>query len=238
MRLLDLTLKTPEENLALDEALLLKAEQGDGGEVLRLWEPAETMVVVGSSSRLETEVRLAECQKDQIPVLRRSSGGAAIVTGPGCLMYAVVYDLRLRPELRAIDLAHRHVLNSIAGALGSLVPNIARRGTSDLAIADRKFSGNSLRMKRDHLLYHGTLLYDFALPQLAAHLATPPRQPEYRAGREHADFVTNLPLSSTAIRAALIRAFAAAEPVADWPRELTQRLAIEKFTDPEWTRRL
>jgi lipoate-protein ligase A len=237
MRLLDLTLETPEENLALDEALLVAAEEGAGGEVLRLWEPAGTMVVVGSSSRVEKEVQLAACQKDRIPVLRRSSGGAAIVTGPGCLMYAVVLDLRLRPDLRAIDRAHRHVLNLIAGALGSLVPNVARRGTSDLAIADRKFSGNSLRVKRDHLLYHGTLLYDFALSQIAAYLATPPRQPEYRAGREHADFVTNLPLSSTAIRDVLIHAFDAVDLVGDWPQELTKQLAADKFANPAWTHR-
>ena len=37
MRLLDLTLPDPAENLALDEALLLAAE-GGGPEVLRLWE--------------------------------------------------------------------------------------------------------------------------------------------------------------------------------------------------------
>ncbi len=97
----------------------MAAEEGAGGEVLRLWEPAATMVVLGSSSRLETEVRLAACQNDHVPVLRRSSGGAAIVTGPGCLMYAVVLDLRLRPDLRAIDRAHRYVLNAMAGELGA-----------------------------------------------------------------------------------------------------------------------
>src|SRR6516225_265147 len=38
MRLLELNLPHPAENLALDESLLLAAEEGDGGEVLRLWE--------------------------------------------------------------------------------------------------------------------------------------------------------------------------------------------------------
>ena len=53
MRYLDLTLPTPAENLALDEALLEAAEQsGDPGETLRVWEPDEPMVVVGRSSRV------------------------------------------------------------------------------------------------------------------------------------------------------------------------------------------
>ena len=38
MKLLDYTLPSAAENLALDEALLIAAEEGTGGEVLRLWE--------------------------------------------------------------------------------------------------------------------------------------------------------------------------------------------------------
>ena len=55
MRLLDLTLPTAAENVALDEALLDAAEaaseQGsEEPEVLRLWEPTQFFVVVGRSS--------------------------------------------------------------------------------------------------------------------------------------------------------------------------------------------
>ena len=41
------------------------------------------------------------------------------------------------------------------------------QGTSDLAIGDLKFSGNSARCRRRWLLYHGTLLYDFPLSLVA-----------------------------------------------------------------------
>ncbi len=51
MELLELTLATPEENLALDEALLDEAEAaGRPSEVLRLWESILPAVVVGRSS--------------------------------------------------------------------------------------------------------------------------------------------------------------------------------------------
>ena len=50
MKLLELTLPTPAENLALDEALLDAAEAGElPDEVLRLWEPSQPLVVVGRS---------------------------------------------------------------------------------------------------------------------------------------------------------------------------------------------
>ncbi len=182
MRYLDLTLPTAAENLALDEALLEEAEAGGGpNETLRLWEPRQTMVVVGRSSRIAAEVRTDACRELGIPVLRRPSGGAAIVTGPGCLMYALVLSYRLRPELRALSRTHQWVLGTLAAALETHVPGVRCCGTSDLAIDGRKFSGNSARCRRGHLLYHGTLLYDFPLRLVGRCLNMPPRTPDYPA---------------------------------------------------------
>ncbi len=255
MRTLDLTLETSTENLALDEALLDEAEcAGEPLETLRLWEPAEPMVVVGRSSRIDDEVRLDVCRKRRIPVLRRTSGGAAIVTGPGCLMYAVVLSFQRRPSLRMIDHAHAFVLGKLVSALRPHVPEVGCRGTSDLALGDLatgelatgdlalgdlatgdlKFSGNSIRSKRDHLLYHGTLLYDFSLQLIEDCLRTPPRQPDYRGGRPHAKFVANLPLSSSVIRRAVIQAFDATEPTLDWPRQRTADLVATRYGRQEW----
>jgi lipoate-protein ligase A len=107
-------------------------------------------------------------------------------------------------------------------------------GTSDLAIAGRKFSGNSLRCKRDHLLYHGTLLYDFDLTLLGRLLKMPPRQPPYRAGRSHGEFVTNLSLPRDQLVQALAAAFGAAEPLDGYPHEATQRLARERYSQDSW----
>jgi lipoate-protein ligase A len=239
MRLLDLTLPTPEENLALDEALLDEAEaSAEPRETLRLWEPERTLVVIGRSSRIESEVRRDRCDELGVPVLRRTSGGAAIVAGPGCLMYALVLSYALRPTLRAIDAAHRFVLKTMAEALGRLTPGVQRQGTSDLAIDGRKFSGNSVRCKRDHLLYHGTLLYDFPLHQIARLLAMPPRQPDYRQGRGHEAFVTNLPVKRSALCEALITAWEATEPCSSWPQLATARLVAERYGQDEWNESL
>ena len=101
MRYLDLTLPTLAENLALDESLLDEAEAAARPlETLRLWEARQHGVVVGRSSRVAAEVRSEVCRDLGMPVLRRISGGAAVVIGPGCLMYGLVLSLRLRPQLR------------------------------------------------------------------------------------------------------------------------------------------
>jgi lipoate-protein ligase A len=235
MRYLELTLPEAAENLALDEALLEEAKSADcTAETLRLWEPARPMVVLGRSSKIEDEVDLEVCRELHVPVLRRISGGAAVLTGPGCLMYALVLSCRLRPGLRALGNAHRFVLGTMAEALRPLVPGVAWRGISDLALGQRKFSGNSLRLKRDHLLYHGTLLYDFPLELVGRCLKMPPRHPDYRAGRSHHEFLANLPLARTSICRALVAAWDAQQPYADWPRERSARLVTERYRRREW----
>ena len=235
MKLLDLTLPTPAENLALDEALLEAAEIGDlADEVLRLWELPAPAVIIGRSSKIAEEVNLPVAESLQIPVLRRASGGAAIVAGPGCLMYSVVLRYAGREHLRLLDEVHRHVLGIIRSALAPLADGIEHLGTSDLALNNRKFSGNSLRCKRDHLLYHGTILYNYDLTLIPQLLKTPPRQPEYRENRPHTDFITNLPLTASTLRDALTTAFNAAHPLINLPQAQTTHLLTTRYSQPAW----
>jgi lipoate-protein ligase A len=242
---LDLTLATPAENLALDEALLDSAEDSagtEGAEVLRLWEPSEPFVVVGRSSRIADEVNVRSCNQRGVPILRRSSGGAAVVTGPGCLMYAIVPCYERHPDLRAIDRAHAFVLERIAGALRPHVPTVRCAGTSDLVLAgggilggeSRKFSGNSMRSRRMHFLYHGTVLYDFDLSLISSSLLMPPRQPKYRLARQHDRFVTNLPLAGQSVREAIAGTWQADEKLSDWPKRRTEVLVEEKYGREQW----
>src|SRR5688572_23295776 len=101
LRLLDLTLPTPEENLALDEALLLALEQDLAGgagpppplETLRFWESPVPFVVLGVSGRLREEVDREACARAGVPVLRRASGGGTVIQGPGCLNFSLALSL-------------------------------------------------------------------------------------------------------------------------------------------------
>jgi lipoate-protein ligase A len=241
MQRLSLTLDTPAENLALDEALLDTAEAtGPDLEILRLWESPEPVVVLGRSSPAHEEVDLPECERRGIPVLRRSSGGAAIVAGPGCLMYAVVLSYTRRPEAAGIHQSHAYVLDRIVAALKAHDNSIARAGTSDLVLAGsdsqpaRKFSGNSLRVKRTHFLYHGTLLYDFDLSLIAACLRTAPRQPKYRLARNHSEFVANLPLTRTTLEAALSTVWPTDGELVNWPQQRVTEFVRDRYRLPEW----
>ncbi|MEQ8790176.1 MAG: lipoate--protein ligase family protein [Pirellulaceae bacterium] len=235
MQLLDLTLPTLAENLALDEALLEEAEAGgEAADVLRLWESSEVGVVIGRASKVDEEVDREACRRLGVSVHRRTSGGAAVLVGPGCLMYSVVLAYQRHPPLRIINEAHRHVLGALCAALRSVAPGVEAAGTSDLILEGRKFSGNSLRCKRDHLLYHGTLLYDFPLDRISTCLRMPPRQPDYREGREHTSFVTNIPLTNRLLREAIAAGWPIEGERTEWPRRRTRELVETRYALDEW----
>lgn len=232
MRLLDLTLETAAENLALDEALLDQVSRSGG--VLRLWEPTQPVVILGRASRVADEVNMTNCRAKKIPVLRRCSGGATVVALPGCLMYAVVLPMTEYPELVEVDRAHGFVLTQIRRAFRLLDVDVSLAGSSDLTWQNRKFSGNSLRCKREGLLYHGTLLYQADLRIITQCLKMPPRQPDYRQQRPHRDFLTNLGIAADRLRAALRTVWAAEQPLHDWPRAETEQLAEVRYAQDSW----
>lgn len=232
---------TVAEQLALDEALLEEAHAGRlAMPVVRTWMAAAPAVVVGSSSRIDEEVDRGACAAAGVPVLRRPSGGLTVVLGPGCLMWSVIAPLPAAAP--AIERLHAALLDPLAAALVAAGRPVVRRGSSDLAVSaadgERKVSGNALRVRRGAVLYHGTLLDAFDLPLISRLLRHPPREPGYRAGREHGSFLANLGLGREAIDRAVRRAFAAAVTATDWPAERVAALVRERYASREWTERL
>lgn len=244
MKLLSLSLPSPEHdpaaNVALDEALLESAEAGDQtDETLRLWQPDSPVVVIGRSSKIREEVNLEFCSENRIPVFRRSSGGASIVTAPGCLMYAVLLSYQKRPQLRMLDHAHEFVMRQMQRSLSTIGVETEFQGTCDLTIDDRKISGNALRCKKQWMVYHGTMIcksMDVSL--ISDCLRSPERQPEYRAGRSHEEFIARIPVSTTQLADSIAATWDATETLDTWPTELTRQLVKTKYTTQAWNYKL
>jgi len=257
MNLLDLTFPTPNENLACDEALLDSCDAGDGPAVLRFWEPRQYFVVVGFSNRVEHEVNVAACRERGIPILRRCSGGGTVVQGPGCLNYALVLRIESNPALETITGTNRFIMERNRSALEQWLSGRRRReealtakpetrssqssisvqGHTDLAIDDRKFSGNAQRRRRHAILFHGTFLLDFDLALVNRLLPMPSREPDYRRSRSHGEFLMNLKAPAAEIKAALAQTWGAGVPVDELPSAATSVLAIEKYSSDAWNRK-
>jgi len=236
--------RTPAQQLATDEAVLNLADQNRLGPSFRVWQFRDPVVVLGRSSRIDDETDPLFCESHSIPILRRCSGGASVVGGPGCLMYSVVISLAQHPGLRKIDAAHDFVMERVSSAIARQRPDVIRRGICDLTVDGRKFSGNSLRVTRGHLLYHGTILHDADLDLVSGCLADAPRQPDYREGRDHRDFVTNLACDWQRLESDLCEVFHAdqSQPMTDddlpsaLQREI-ERLLESRYLNDAWHRR-
>ncbi|HEY4984655.1 MAG TPA: lipoate--protein ligase family protein [Verrucomicrobiae bacterium] len=236
MKLLDLTLPWPAENLACDEALLDAAETGAGDEVLRFWESRESFVVVGYANKVAAEVNVAACETHGIPVLRRCSGGGTVVQGPGGLNYTLVLRITADGPLHSIGIANQFIMRQNRAALESVVNRpVAVRGHTDLTVGDRKFSGNSQRRKKHFLLFHGTFLLNFDLLLVSELLPMPSKQPDYREHRAHTEFLTNLNVPANEVKAALRQTWKAEEPLDNPPLEKITALARDKYATREWS---
>ncbi len=248
MNFLDLTFATPAENLAADEALLDWCDETGGPEILRFWEPREPFVVVGYANKVATEVHAAACAENKIPILRRCSGGGTVLQGPGVLNYSLILKIDAGSPLAGITSANRFIMERNRAAVEAEVRSqksevrISVSGHTDLALhtphsalrTPLKFSGNAQRRKKSHLLFHGTFLLNFDLTLVEKFLAMPSLEPDYRQGRPHADFITNLPVGAAAVKQALCVAWAASQPLENCPHERIQSLARDRYVTNGW----
>ncbi len=228
------------EHLACDEVLLDAAASGELGETLRTFEVGPPAVVLGVGSRCRGEVRMDRCRARGVRVLRRHSGGAAVVLGAGCLVYSLVLDLRKRPHLRSVRGSYAWILSRIARALSGAGVEVGHAGVSDLVWRGSKVGGSSQRRVGGFLLHHGTLLYDLDAGILDELLRRPPRQPSYRDGRNHGQFVVNLPLRREELTNALREAFGTGHARARLPDGLAprlQELVAAKYASDRWNLR-
>jgi lipoate-protein ligase A len=247
MKWCNLNLPSPAEQMAGDEALLNRCEAGHGEETLLFWEPRELFVVVGYANKVASEVNVAACAVQGVPIFRRCSGGGTVLQGAGCMNYSLILRIADDGPLRSITSANLFIMERNRAAIESLADQskiqnskfkISARGHTDLCLDNLKFSGNSQRRKKNFLLFHGTFLLNFDLALIGEFLLMPSLQPDYRAGRSHDDFLVNLNLPAGQVKAALQNAWNATEELQDFPKQETQTLAADKYSTDAWNLKL
>ena len=192
----DISFDLPEKNLTYDDELLKRAEAGESGEVLRFWESSTYFVVLGRICKEEEDVNLETVKRDNVPVLRRSSGGGTVLQGPGCMNYSLILAKNRHLDISDLRRSYSYILGKVINALESQGVQAIFQPISDLALKsnNKKFSGNAQKRGRNFILHHGTILYNFDLTKISTYLKLPKSQPDYRQNRPHSDFVTNIKL--------------------------------------------
>jgi lipoate-protein ligase A len=238
MKYLELTFPDPASNLACDEALLEGLEQTPSNTgILRIWEPRSHFVVLGYANKVITEVDPGACKTRGVPILRRSSGGGAVLQGPGCLNYSLILP-NDRSEFESISGSYRFILERHRRFMEPLLGTpVQIQGISDLAVDGKKFSGNAQNRKRRFLLFHGTLLLDLDLALVEACLRMPSKQPQYRKGRGHRDFLLNIRLERQEVSERLKDTWQAQERFVDVPITRIDELVRARYGCQAWTHR-
>jgi len=213
--------------------LLDACEESGGPQALRFWESRDYFVVVGYANRISREAALDACSRENVPVLRRCSGGGTVLQGPGCLNYSLVLRFDETGPLRGIGETNTYIMGRHRDALRqALGLPVEVRGITDLAIDGCKFSGNAQRRKRRALLFHGTFLFNFDLDRIGRLLNMPSLEPDYRQARSHRAFVRNLNVPASVIKTALQNAWNASTVLASPPS--FQELLRTKYSRTEW----
>jgi lipoate-protein ligase A len=174
----------------LDDDLIAAVQAGGQARARAIRCPLRALVL-GRGSRPEIELVLDAVQADAVPVLRRAGGGCAVLIDPGNLILSLVLPL---PGLGRSKEAFAAISSWIAGGLAALgVSGVAQRGHSDLTLGERKVGGACIHRSRDLLYYSTTLLLTPDVAGMQRYLRHPPREPDYRRGRSHRDFVGAIP---------------------------------------------
>jgi lipoate-protein ligase A len=125
--------------------------------------------------------------EDGISLLRRRGGGCAVVVDPGNVIVSAVLPMNGIGNHREY---FRWLSDWLIEGLREIgILNIRRAGISDLAIQDKKIGGACIYCTKDFLYHSATLLAEPRVELMERYLKHPPREPDYRRGRSHSDFV-------------------------------------------------
>jgi lipoate-protein ligase A len=221
MHLLDVSLPSPEENLALDEALLRVAEARDestafqgesAAEFVRVWECQRYAVVLGRSRRVQADVHVENCTADGVAIVRRASGGGTVLLGPGCVNLTFVLRYDRAPVLQEVRRSVVYVMSCLQRCLAGAGRPVRCAGLGDLVLGDRKCGGSAQRRLQNCFMHQVSLLCRLDIDRMTQYLREPDRQPDYRHGRRHREFVVNLDVEPSRLRESLLAGLAREMP--------------------------
>ena len=156
-----------------------------------------------------------------------------MVQGPGCLNYSLI--LPIDGSLESITESNCFVMQRVRDAIQELVKEpVEIRGHTDLALNNLKFSGNAQRRRKRFLLFHGSFLLNFDLGLIDRLLKFPSREPNYREGRSHHEFLTLLKASAEQVKNRLRVHWLADRVLDPVPKAEIQKLVELRYSQAEW----
>ena len=148
-------------NLALDEVLTSRVGEGRRRPTLRIWEWDESAVVIGSFQSYRNEVDPEGAARHGFDVVRRISGGGAMLMAAGQIItYSLYVPASLVQGLTFAD-SYAFLDDWVLQALKSVGIDATYQPLNDIASPTGKIGGAAQkRLANGGVLHHATISYD------------------------------------------------------------------------------
>ncbi len=169
-------------NLATEEYVLKEIAD----DSFMLWRNSPS-IIVGKHQNTLAEINVEYVKQNNIPVVRRLSGGGAVFHDLGNLNFTFI---QTGQSEMLVDF--RKFTQPILDVLLKLGIDARFEGRNDLTIEGKKFSGNAEHIWKKRVLHHGTLLFSSKMADLGQALNVDPLKFRDKAVKSVRSRVTNI----------------------------------------------
>ncbi|KAJ0100016.1 hypothetical protein Patl1_21892 [Pistacia atlantica] len=172
-------------------------------------------IVMGISGKPSELLEVGSILRDQVPVIRRFTGGGTVVVDNGTVFVTLICNKDavpgVQPYPRSIMYWSGLLYNEVFRGTGDFqlrengkrfyfilffyVYNVIEDFDSilllDYVFGDRKFGGNAQSITKNRWIHHTSFLWDYKVGNMA-YLKQPARAPKYRLARDHTKFICRM----------------------------------------------
>lgn len=156
-RLLQTGHRSAAFNMALDEVLIRRINEGTSLPSLRFygWDPSA--ISIGYFQSIEAEVDLEKCKEQGVDVVRRQTGGGAVFHDEE-VTYSIHIPLKLNLVPKKILDSYAKICEGITMGLAHMDLDTQFVPLNDIILNGKKISGNAQTRRQGIILQHGTIL--------------------------------------------------------------------------------
>nr|XP_048323193.1 uncharacterized protein LOC107419235 [Ziziphus jujuba var. spinosa] len=147
-------------------------------------------IVMGVSGVPAELLEIDSVLQDEIPVIRRFTGGGTVVVDSGTIFVTLICNkdavAGLQPYPRPIMSWSGHVYSRVFQGIGDF-----HLRENDYVFGNCKFGGNAQSITKNRWIHHTSFLWDYDVRNMA-YLKHPKRVPEYRLARNHLEFICRM----------------------------------------------
>lgn len=148
-------------------------------------------IVMGISGKPQDLINVPAAQAEGIQIIKRFSGGGTVVTDENTIFATIILQTAVLPPdvecyPRPLMRWSESLYNPVFSPYGHF--NLQE---NDYCFGDVKFGGNAQAITKQRFLHHTSLLWDYQDGRMKL-LKHPAKIPDYRADRDHLQFVCKL----------------------------------------------